>query len=125
MSTCAPTAWPVEAVCKLLAQHRYAIQDEASLQAGLEQVLKTNGVPYIREYVLDARSRPDFMLDSVAIEVKTKGSQAQLLRQAYRYLEHDKVQALLVVGTPHWLSALPPELAGKPVYGLRLLNSLL
>jgi len=109
----------------LLARHRYAIQDERSLQDGLESVLKANGVPYLREYVLDANSRPDFLLGSLAIEVKTQGSVGQFLRQAYRYLEHEKVQALIAVGTPHWLGALPPDLAGKPVYGVRLLNSLL
>lgn len=108
----------------MLASRRYAIQDEKSLQDGLEQVLTANGIPHIREYVLDAKSRPDFMLGTLAIEVKTQGSVSQFLRQAYRYLEHDKVQALIAIGTPHWLGALPPELAGKPVYGVRLLNSI-
>lgn len=114
-----------ELVCRLLAGRRYAIQDERSLQDGLEQVLRASAVPYVREFVLDASSRPDFMLGNLAIEVKTKGSVAQFLRQAYRYLEHDQVHALIAIGTPHWLGALPPELAGKPLYGVRLLNSLL
>lgn len=112
-------------LCRLLAGHRYAIQDEASLQDGLEQVLQANGIAYQREYVLDARSRPDFLVGALAIEVKTQGSVAQFLRQAHRYLEHERVQALIAVGTPHWLGALPASLAGKPLYGVRLLNSLL
>lgn len=112
------------AVCRLLASRRYAIQDEKSLQDGLEQVLREAKVPYVREFVLDAHSRPDFLLGSLAIEVKTKGSIAQFLRQAYRYLEHAEVTELIAIGTPHWIGGLPPELAGKPLYGVRLLNSL-
>lgn len=112
-------------LCRLLDGHRFALHDEKALQDGIELVLSAHQVPYEREAVLDAQSRPDFLVGTLVIEVKIKGSAAQFLRQAHRYLEHDHVHAVIAVGTPHWISLLPPDLAGKPLHSLRLLGSLL
>ena len=119
----APAVAP-DAVCQLLASYRFNIQDERSLQDGMEAVFTKAGVEFIREAWLDVRNRPDFMLGKVAIEVKTKGSFADFLRQAQRYVELDQVEALIVVGTPKWMPMVPPTLNGKPVFTVRLLNSL-
>lgn len=127
MTALAPFAVPLDAqaVCRLLSSHRFNFQDEKALQDGIELVLKTNGIAFKREARLDAQNRPDFLLGSLAIEVKTKGSFADFLRQAQRYLEHDTVASLIVVGTPKWMPLVPPELEGKPIYVVRLLSSLL
>lgn len=118
-SAAAPTQ-----ICQILASHRYTVQDERSLQDGIEVVFNKNGLVFGREVRLDARNRPDFMVGRVAIEVKTKGSFADFLRQAQRYVELDAVDALVIVGTPKWMPLVPAELNGKPVYTVRLLNSL-
>ena len=120
-----PAPLDVPRVCLALASYRYTFQDEVSLQNGIQEVLEAKAVAFKREFRLDAKSRPDFMLGSVAIEVKIKGSVAEFLRQAHRYLLHEQVSALIVVGTPKWLPLVPSELAGKPVYAVRLLSSLL
>lgn len=115
----------IPALCRLLASRKYQVRDELALQNGIEAVLQQAGLRYSREHVLDAQSRPDFLLGNAAIEVKTQGSVAQLLRQGHRYLQHPQVPALIVIGTPSWLNRVPSELAGKPVFAVRLLNSLL
>ena len=112
-------------ICHTLASYRYNFQNELTLQDGIALVLEKSAILFKREAMLSAKSRPDFLLGPVAIEVKIKGSVAEFLRQAHRYLMHDEVSALIVVGTPKWLPLVPSELAGKPVYSVRLLSSLL
>ena len=90
----------IQQICQKLTSYRYNFQDETTLQDGIALVLEKSAVPFKREALLSAKSRPDFMLGSVVIEVKIKGSVAEFLRQAHRYLMHDQVSALIVVGTP-------------------------
>lgn len=115
----------IPALCDLLASHRYRIQDEASLQSGIEQVLRAAHHSFIRESVLDPANRPDFQLEGLAVEIKIKGSFAAFMRQARRYLEKPEIEALLVVGTPRWVPQVPAQFLGKPIYSVRLTGSLL
>lgn len=94
------------------------------MQEGIELVFAKAGLDFVREARLDARNRPDFMVGKIAIEVKTKGTFADFLRQAQRYVELGQVDVLIVVGTPKWMPMVPPMLNGKPVFTVRLLNSL-
>lgn len=125
MSTPTPRANSLERLCKVFSSYRYNFQDEESLQEGMALALTRSGIEFEREVRLDAHNRPDFMIDSVAVEVKIKGTFAQFLRQAARYLELDQVSALILVGTPKWLPAVPATLVGKPIYTVRLTSSLL
>ncbi len=90
-------------------------QCETDLQNEIETLLSSSGVSYQREVALSRRDRPDFMVQTVALEVKTKGSPAQVTRQLYRYAEHESVGALLLVTTLAKLRVIPEELRGKPV----------
>jgi len=109
----------------LLSSFRFRFVTENDLQDGIEAVFANAQVPYQREQSLNVSDRPDFMVMGIAIEVKTKGSLADLLRQASRYAGNSEVSAILVVGSPHWLVRVPTELAGKPVRAVRLIGSLL
>lgn len=112
-------------ICKVFSAYRYNFQDESTLQEGMAVALSNNSVAHAREVRLDAQNRPDFMIGSVAVEVKIKGTFAEFLRQANRYLELDQISALIVVGTPKWMPAVPATLRGKPIYTVRLMSSLL
>jgi hypothetical protein len=85
MAPIPPSPLDIPGVCQALAAYRYNFQNEATLQAGIAQVLERSAVVFKREAVLDVKSRPDFLLGSVVIEVKIKGSVADFLRQANRY----------------------------------------
>lgn len=116
----------IEKLSNLLTGYRFHFVSEKDLQNGIETILTQAGIPYHRETALSAPDRPDFIIeDGIALEVKIKGSLADLLRQASRYAEHAEVTGILVVGTPHWFSRVPATLSGKPVRALRLLGSLL
>lgn len=120
-----PTSPDLSHICKVFSAYRYNFQDEISLQDGMAIALERSEIAFEREVRLDARNRPDFMIGSVAVEVKIKGTFAEFLRQANRYLALEQISALIVVGTPKWMPAVPVTLLGKPIYTVRLLSSLL
>lgn len=124
-ATHAPPEPNLEHLCRVLNAYRYNFQDETSLQEGLALALTHQGIEFKREVRLDAKNRPDFMIGTVAVEVKIKGTLSEFLRQADRYLALDPVSSLIVVGTPKWLPMVPPALRDKPIFRVRLLSSLL
>lgn len=109
----------------LLRSFRFRFATEKDLQDGIEAALKDANIQYAREYPLNKSDRPDFMIGGIAVEVKTKGSLSDLLRQASRYAACNEVIAVLVIGTPRWLPRVPAELGGKPLRSVRLIGSLL
>lgn len=115
----------IDSLTSLLRNYRFRFVTEKDLQDGIAEALDAAGIAYSREKSLGKPDRPDFIVGNVAIEVKIKGSLADLLRQVSRYAAHDEISAVLAVGTPHWLTRVPPTLVGKQVQSLRLLGSLL
>lgn len=112
-------------VIAALENKRFRFCSEIDLQNGIEQVLKQSGLAYEREKHLTERDRPDFMVGAgLAIEVKIKGTLAQALRQISRYTDHQRIDAVLLVGTPYWMRDVPQTINGKPIYAMRLTSSL-
>lgn len=109
----------------LLSSYRYRFASESQLQEGIERVFLNHSIDYQREPVITQRDRPDFMVGKTVVEVKIKGTLNALLRQIARYAEHDQVDRILVVGSPHWLNGVPTTLGNKPIDFLRLTSSLL
>ena len=107
-----------------LARLRFRFATEKDLQDGFEKVFRENGIPFQREFPISERDRLDFLVDGIALEVKIKGSLPDLVRQIARYARHDDTREILVVGTPRWIPRVPETIEGKPVYGLRLVGSL-
>lgn len=116
-------------ICKTLSLYRFNYASEIELQNGIETILGKANFNYKRELRLSGKDIVDFLVfdetESVVIEVKIDGSRSALLRQVSRYVLHENVSAVLVVGSPHWVSGLPSEIHGKPLCGYRLLGSLL
>ena len=54
----------------------------------------------------------DFMVGSIAVEVKIKGAKAEIYRQLERYAAHDNVTAILLVSSRSM--HLPALINGKP-----------
>jgi hypothetical protein len=102
-------------IADLLRHHRYPHTDEKQLQDGIEKVLQSCGIDYRREVRLTAQDRPDFMVGTVAIEIKIKGPFIHVLRQLVRYAEHEQVTGLVLVTTKASHLNMPAKLHGKPV----------
>lgn len=116
----------LERLRDLLRGWRFRTYSEAALQAGIAQALDTAGVVYEREVILSPRSRPDFLVGGIAIEVKVDGSALAAIRQALRYAQHERVTAVLIVTTrARHQAEMPDELLGKPVRVVHLVGGLL
>ena len=91
----------------------------------METVFREKGISFEREVEITAKDRLDFLVDGIALEVKIKGSLPDLIRKIARYARHESIREILVVGTPRWIPQVPAAIEGKPVYGVRLVGSLL
>lgn len=118
----------IQTIGNLLAQHAFDYSSEKQLQDGIEQVLAQHNVTYQREARLSSKDIVDFVLDAeggqIAMEIKIDGNRNALLRQIGRYLQHDTVACVFVVGTPHWILNLPQTLSGKQIYCHRILSGM-
>ncbi len=112
-----------------LRTFRYHATSEADIQRALGQALTRLGIPHIREHVLTARDRLDFLVSpdltpalsgaGLGIEVKVGGSAQDAVRQVHRYLQHDALTGILLV-TTRLTHRLPDTIGGKPVAVLHL-----
>lgn len=106
----------VEDVLKTLHGSSFQYNSERELQNGMEDVFKASGFAYEREFSLGPRDIIDFLLfGCVGVEVKTKGSPNEVLRQLMRYAKCHKVTHLILVTGKVRLGSLPEELLGKPM----------
>lgn len=82
----------------ILKAKRFTLENEKVTQYQIEQVLIEHKAPYVREYFLDERSEPDFLVgDGIVIEVKIKGQKRKILQQILRYSNHPDVKAVLLI----------------------------
>jgi hypothetical protein len=103
-------------ICSLLARHLFSFQCEADLQRAIAQALEASGYSFQREVALNEKDRIDFMVGLVGIEVKTAGSNSDILRQMHRYAQCESVTALvLVTSRMRHRGAVPDTLNGKPL----------
>lgn len=114
-----------EAIVSEILQHRYRFQREIDLQDGIMQVLVAAKVPFAREHCIDGvqADRVDFMLNDVALEVKTAGSISSVMRQLHRYSQHESVAAIVLVTSRAMHNRMPESFNGKPVHVVYLAGS--
>lgn len=107
-------------VAEVLGQYRFAHQCEEELQEAIASALTSSSVPFEREVRLGPTDRIDFLIETVGVEVKIKGSPTEVARQLNRYAQSDQIQSLLLVTSKATHRALPSSLNGKPIKVLYL-----
>lgn len=112
-------------IAKTLFSRKFHYKDEKELQHGIGLVLTELGVDWKAEVVLTPKDRIDFMVGEIGIEVKVDFPEAAVTRQLWRYAQHDKIKALILVTTRSKHRDLPAEINGKPLFVVWLLNSFL
>lgn len=101
-------------IAELLRRHSFNFACERDLQEGIEQVLKSAEIPYLREHRLSPADRPDFFCEGIAIEVKVTGSRVKVMQQLCRYAEFSCVTGLILVTAK--ASIVPAaSILGKPI----------
>lgn len=98
------TAW---SVAEAIRRFDFHYGDEDQLQRGLASALSSAGFEVEREVRLGRGERIDLLVDLIGVEVKVKGSSAQVGRQLVRYARHD-LDGLVLVTTK--LRHAPPSL---------------
>lgn len=111
---------PTYIVAGILAKHKFTLSDERALQNEIAVVLEAKGFNIDREVRLSNRDCIDFMIrmSGIGIEVKIKGSAADIYRQCKRYCESDKIHRLILVTNRSM--GLPDKINGKDCYLLSL-----
>lgn len=109
-------------VLGLFYRWRFNYQKEKDLQDGIETVLRAAGVEFEREKNLVEFGTIDFLLrGGIGIEVKIKGSPADVIRQLHRYAQSPQIASLvLVTGKLSHGRSFPAELQAKPLYVVHL-----
>lgn len=114
----------LQSLASLLGKFNYRYGSEVQLHDRLEWVLSHAGHAFAREFVLDAKNRADFRLDSgLVIEVKVDGSLSEALRQVDRYIHLPQVTGVLLASTARWADQQlvdRPAWGGKPFHLVRL-----
>lgn len=83
----------------LLTTLRIATATEELVQTAIERVFTQAGLEFEREVRLAPRDRIDFMVGSCGIEVKIKGSTADVQAQLQRYAQSTRVTELVLITT--------------------------
>lgn len=109
-------------ICRILESGRFDLSDEKRCQAEIHTWLEDRrppGVSLERERRLGPRDIPDFVMSGVVIEIKMNAAQPRaVIRQLARYAEYPEVEAVILASSR--TVALPPSLAGKPVFNVSL-----
>lgn len=112
---------------RLLA-YRIPIGQELAMQQAVAEILDREGCLFEREFDLGpGRGRIDFYLPTirVGLELKVKGSPADVLRQLQRYTTSDQIDALILVSGRARFGAFPSTLGGKALHVAAIWRGLL
>lgn len=100
----------------VLDQVPASYRNEEELQSLLHAQLIAAGIHSEREVRLsDGRSRIDILAGRIGIEVKVKGSLADVRRQLSRYAATGDIDELVLVTTRSAHHRIPPTIAGVPL----------
>ena len=112
----APSRVTAAQLARHLALYTFTFTRETEFHAGLTQALTELHVPFHAEVPLTAADRIDFLVDTVGVEVKVKGSTADVFRQLQRYSHSPQVTELILVTTVPAHLQLPGGAGTKPLH---------
>jgi hypothetical protein len=117
-----------EQIAMRLRSFRMRTGQESDFQHDVATILARDGCVFEREYDLGpGRGRIDFYLPEIrtGLELKVKGTLADVARQLQRYATSREIEALVLVTGRTRLAAMPETLGGKPVHLVSIWSALL
>ncbi|MCK5611210.1 hypothetical protein KAR91_55585 [Candidatus Pacearchaeota archaeon] len=111
----------IRKIKKVLSGQRLELSSEKALQSQIVETLSKNGIVVKAEHRFTPSDIVDFFIDGIAIEVKIKGSAAEIFKQCERYCQFDEVKGLLLITNRSM--GFPKEINGKSCYVLNLGNA--
>jgi hypothetical protein len=117
-----------EQIVARLRAFRIRTGQEMAFQEDVATILTREGCAFEREYDLGpGRGRIDFYIREIrcGLELKVKGSLADVARQLQRYATSAEIDALVLVTGRTRLNAMPDTLGGKPVHLVSMWRAML
>lgn len=106
-------------IVNLIRRVRIDLSTEKRSQADIESALTASGVAFIREHPLSKSDVVDFMVGSIALELKLRGSRKmEVFRQLKRYALHPEVSTIILAS--NLSMGLPTSIEGKDAYFVKL-----
>lgn len=96
------------------------LSNEKILQTDIQKIFEYSDIEFKREVKLGDLGIVDFMIDTLAVEIKIKNgtSAMNIYRQLERYSESSDIEGILLMTSK--TMSLPGDINGKPVYVLSL-----
>ena len=116
--------WGLKEITDLIVKTRFRFSDERQLQDRIEDLFKTNAIPYEREFIMSPANRIDFLCGRIGVEVKVQSRAASVERQLQRYSTDERIDGLILVTTRAGHRVIGRELSNKPVVVAYLLSSI-
>lgn len=113
----------MDKLSNILLSYRFDLGYEPSLQNEIARVLSSHGVDFVREAVLGPKSRIDFLVEDIGIEVKVGGGRGAIIKQVIRYCASPMVGGI-ILATGRTVG-LPGTINGKHCVEIRLGMALL
>ena len=112
-----------EGILRVLKGYRVHHVNERELQDAVAQMLTKHGIAFEQEKTLTAQERIDFLVEGgVGIEIKVKGSPAQVARQLQRYAKCEEITSLILLTSRMQAGAQLDAYLGKPVRVLNVMS---
>ena len=109
------TALSARGLAEYLYGRPYRLGSEKLMQDDVEIAFVRDGIEYEREKVLGPGDRVDFLVGTIALELKIKGRAAQIIKQIERYAMHDSIDSVvLLTNVP--MPRIPRLHEAKPCY---------
>ena len=105
---------PEHYLVNFLKNKTFNLSNEKLTQGQIEKELTLDRIVFYREKRLSETDKPDFMIGDIAIEVKLKGSAAEIFRQCERYCSYSEVRVLILMCSRPM--GIKGEINGKPIY---------
>jgi hypothetical protein len=103
-----------------LSKGRFPLDSEAACHDAVCRYLDAQGIQFERERIFDARNRGDifFPQSCILIEIKVKGSRADIKAQCERYMRLELVMGLVLLTSRS--VAIDRVINGKPAVNINM-----
>lgn len=107
------TEMQIASIARVLSRSRFSLSTESALQRDMAEALAAAGFAFAREVRLSDRDRIDFLIGTIGVEAKIKGSRSAIYRQCERYCARACIRGLILASNVPM--GLPPAIGSTPV----------